>query len=294
MKHSTIFAAISAAILLGSCSALAPKGNTVSGSQAIKKDKTENVAKNRDKEVSKTDNSRIADLIAGEWNIVSAAGTQVTATDDRPYVTFDKAAGRFYASDGCNIINGSYTAAPDGKVTFGNVISTMKYCGDIAYAPAIAAALSGAEPLTAKIERIGQESILKLYNQKGTEVMSANKHNMEFLNGNWQIVSVDGKAVTNEEANLFIDIRELKVHGNTGCNFFNGELYINPDKSNAIDFSHLGSTRMMCPDMEQEAAILLALEETASAIQGSEGRVMLLDQTGKELMSLRKIETGKE
>ena len=51
---------------------------------------------------------------------------------------------------------------------------------------------------------------------------------------------------------------------------------------------------MMCPDMEQEAAILLALEETASAIQGSEGRVMLLDQTGKELMSLRKIETVKE
>ena len=70
--------------------------------------------------------------------------------------------------------------------------------------------------------------------------------------------------------------------------------YINPDKSNAIDFSNLGSTRMMCPNMEQESAILLALEETVSAIQGSEGNVMLLNSAGKELMTLRSIPVEKE
>ena len=51
---------------------------------------------------------------------------------------------------------------------------------------------------------------------------------------------------------------------------------------------------MMCPNMEQESAILLALEETVSAIQGSEGNVMLLNSAGKELMTLRSIPVEKE
>ena len=112
---------------------------------------------------------------------------------------------------------------------------------------------------------------------------------MDFLNGNWQITSVSGKKIEGDDATLFIDIAELKVHGNTGCNFFNGQLFINPDKSNAIDFSNLITTRMACPNMEQESAILLALEDAATAIEGSEGRVMLLNTSGKELMTLKPL-----
>ena len=47
---------------------------------------------------------------------------------------------------------------------------------------------------------------------------------------------------------------------------------------------------MACPNMEQESAILLALEDAATAIEGSEGRVMLLNNSGKELMTLKPLQ----
>ena len=168
-------------------------------------------------------------------------------------------------------------------------MSTMKMCPETDYEGPITTALSGADPLVASINQLGHESYLTLTNSKGTELLKARKHNMEFLNGNWQISSVNGKKIEGDETNLFIDIAELKVHGNTGCNFFNGQLFINPDKSNAIDFSNLITTRMACPNMEQESAILLALEDAATAIEGSEGRVMLLNTSGKELMTLKPL-----
>lgn len=289
MKHSYILIAAAASLMLGSCSIISPKGKTVSGSDGIVKEKKENYIK-----PEKVRPNDAAGLIAGEWIIVSASGKQIPTTDEMPYITFEKATGRFYASDGCNIVNGAYKLDADNTITFANTISTMKYCSDLGYDTLIASALSGSEALTFKIDNIGHESFIRLYNKKGTEIMSARKHNMDFLNGNWQITSVGGKNVDNDEATMFIDINELKIHGNTGCNYFNGQLYINPDKSNAIDFSNIASTRMACPNMEQESAILLSLEETATAIQGSEDRVMLLSQSGKELISLRRIPATEE
>ncbi len=82
--------------------------------------------------------------------------------------------------------------------------------------------------------------------------MTLRRHNMEFLNGNWRVTAIDGQPIDDEEANVFIDIAELKIHGNTGCNYFNGAIYIDPARTNAIDFSDMGVTRMACHKAEQE------------------------------------------
>ena len=172
------------------------------------------------------------------------------------------------------------------------MISTMMACADAPYEQAINLALDATQSFD--ITKKGHEYYLELRDNHGNNLMTLRKHNMDFLNGNWQITSVNGKAVSGDDATLFIDINELKVHGNTGCNLLNGSLFINPDKSNAIDFSNLASTRMMCPNMEQESAILLALEETVTAIQGSKNNVMLLNSAGKELMTLMSIPRTEE
>lgn len=234
------------------------------------------------------DGDKIDERIDGEWIIISAGDKTVPSSDDMPYINFMRAEGRFYASNGCNVLNGTYITTPAGVITFDHVLSTMKMCPETDYEIPISSVLSGSEPVKVKITDLGHETYLSLLDSKGTEII-ARKHNMDFLNGNWQIMTVNGKTVKSEDATLFMDINELKVHGNTGCNFFNGDLFINPDKSNAIDFSNLASTRMACPNMEEESAILLALEETASAIQGSDHKVMFLSTTGKELMTLKSI-----
>ncbi len=288
MKLTKILIMTTIAASAASCSIFSPKGKTVDGSSASA------VQSGTAATTGNKAGANLPDLIAGEWVIISADGKPIGSVDDMPYVTFDKSSGRFYASDGCNVINGSYAVTSDGKLTLDNVLSTLKMCDGIEYEAAISSALSGAQPLSVKYSQLGHESFLSFTDAKGSEMIKARKHNMDFLNGNWQITSVNGKATEGDEATIFIDINELKVHGNTGCNFFNGQLFINPDKSNAIDFSDLASTRMMCPNMEQESAILLALEETVSAIQGNEGQVMLLNNKGKELMTLKSIPTDKQ
>ena len=114
---------------------------------------------------------------------------------------------------------------------------------------------------------------------------------MEFLNGNWQVTSIDGNPVENDECTVFFDISELKIHGNTGCNFFNGKIYIDPARTNSIDFSDMGTTRVACPNAAQESAMLVALESTTTARSGRDGRVaVLLDSEGNELMTLKRIQ----
>lgn len=303
-------------VSISSCSVLnQSKNNNISGSQATTTasnkttkpssskpaqakpttnapvNKSEN--KSEKKSPNKT-NAKIATQLSGEWLIINAAGKAIPTSDEMPYITFDGNDGRFYSSNGCNIINGGYSVDAEGAVSFSNVLSTMKYCGDLGYDTDIMTVFSAQTPLKVKIENIGHESYLRFYNAKGSEIMTGRKHNMDFLNGNWQIVSVNGKNLDDEDATLFIDINELKIHGNTGCNYFNGEVFINPDKSNAIDFSKMGVTRMACPKMEQESAIILALEQTAAAINGENGKVMLIDASGKELMTLKSIPVSKE
>lgn len=165
----------------------------------------------------------------------------------------------------------------------------MKYCGWMKYDMAINAVISEEAPVRVAVSRLGNEYYLTFYSLAGKELMVASRDNMGFLNGNWQIVKVKGNEINDEEATIFIDVPALKVHGNTGCNYFNGTIYINPEKSNAIDFSNMALTRMACPKFEQEQAIMLALEETATALDRGDGNAILLDSAGKELMTLRSI-----
>lgn len=288
MKYLSYIATFAAAIALSSCSVINnhTKTITVKGSEATV---TDNQApKPATSKPSMTGNV-ISDRIDGEWVILSVGGKQIALIDEMPYITFEKGSGRFYSSDGCNIINGSYAVTSDGKINFDQVISTMKYCAEVGYDTQIATTLSGKEDVTVKIERDGNESRLVLYNPKGAELMSARKQNMEFINGNWQILSAGSIKIEGDDASIFFDVAERKVHGNTGCNYFNGEIFINPAKTNAIDFSHMACTRMACPKSEQESAILLALEETSSAVKKSDDKATLLDASGKVTMTLRRI-----
>ena len=231
-----------------------------------------------------------ATLCGGRWYIASVGTINIEAEEDAPYIDFESGTGRFYANDGCNIVNGDYLLRTDGTLLFSNVLSTMRYCADNEYNALIGSTLSGAQQLYVDTQRIGQDTYLYLRNDTDKVVMTLRRLNMEFLNGNWQITSVEGAAIDDEECTVFFDIPELRVHGNTGCNFFNGSIYIDPNRSNALDLSNMITTRRGCNKADQERRILVALESTASAIAGRHAdTVLLLDSAGKEMMTLKRI-----
>ncbi|MCH5221491.1 MAG: META domain-containing protein [Muribaculaceae bacterium] len=231
------------------------------------------------------------ELCGGQWIIESVGEYVIEEEENGPYVNFDNT-GRFYAFDGCNVLNGDYVLRPDGTLVFDNPLSTMKYCGEIEYAPLVATIFR--EAVVVDCQRIGQDTYLYLKNEKGKTKATLRRHNMEFLNGNWQITSIEGDKIDDDQANIFIDIAELKVHGNTGCNFFNGQLYIDPMRSNAIDFSNMIVTLMACHKGDQERRMLVALEETVTAISGkNDDTVLLLGKDNKELLTLKRIPVEK-
>lgn len=293
MRLSYIAVCLTFAAMLASCSTI----NKFAGTKPRKTIKTEAV-KPDNKEVQDT---RIdlgvmgvkpspEELGGAQWVISSVGDHNIVAEDDAPYINFQPSTGRFYASDGCNIINGDYVLRSDGVIYFSNTASTRMYCPNLEYAAAISELLSDKSSLSADWRRIGHESYLMLRDTRGVVKMTLRRHNMEFMNGNWRVASIDGKSVNDDECNIFFDIAELKLHGNTGCNYFNGDIYIDPSRSNAIDFSNMGVTRMSCPNTSRETAMLVALEQTVSAISGKDGEsVLLLDLKGKELMILKRL-----
>ena len=282
MNKMTIIAAVAAIAALGSCNMVKNNATRVTGASGTSTTKT----------TVKTDATSAAivsdEELNGEWTIIDVNGRAVGESEEMPYITFDN--GRMYANNGCNVLNGSYVLAP-GKITFGQVAATMRLCPDAKFEYEINQAIGDGTPRGISIKKLGHESYLYLLGDNGHKMLTARRHNMEFLNGQWKVTSINGKAIDDEECNIFFDITEGKVHGNTGCNYFNGSIYISPEQSNALDLSNMGVTRMACPKTEQETSMLVALEETASAIQGGTDRAMLLDKNGKQVMTLQRIAT---
>lgn len=190
--------------LMGSCSVINKVNKRQDNSKAdvkeMKIDK-KNKGKMKDLEVPQYSSTEMGtmpttdQLTGGRWTIVSVGDMQINAEDEQPYIHFDNN-GRFYASDGCNVVNGDYTVRSNGEMAFANVLSTMKYCPDVEYAPAIGALLTDGNHPKIDCKTIGQDTYLYFNDGNGKNVATYRRHNMEFLNGNWAIVSAEGKRST--------------------------------------------------------------------------------------------------
>lgn len=241
-------------------------------------------------ETEKTDMNKAtvnANDIAGEWNVFSVGGRKVTG-EKRPYINFNLEDHRIYGSNGCNIINGDFTAKDDSSIHIENMISTMMACPDAPFEADINLALDNARYFN--ISKQGHEYYLVLLDNTRKSIMTLRRHNMDFLNGSWKVEEINGHDNNNEDVQMVIDIFEQRVHGNTGCNILNGSLLIDPDKSNSIQFSNLATTRMMCPDMKTETAFLVALESVEFAKKGKNNTVVMTDKNNKPMLLLKRID----
>lgn len=289
-----------AVFTLSSCSLLGSKGIVTKGdsqesvkteiasSSGTDKDKKGNAKTEPDKQSPKQSApSAIAGKLQGEWVIVGVGTHTVSRDEDMPYVNFDETDGKFYASNGCNVLNGSFALSGDG-ISFSHVLSTMMECPDVPYQKSITNSLNEGVSHHVKIEQKGQETYLYFTNNSKQKILTLRRHNAEALNGNWQVTSIDGEKIDNDEVNLFIDVPELKVHGNTGCNYFNGGISLDPLLPNSIAFSHMGVTMRLCPNSEVERAYLVALEETVTYnLDGS--TLHFLNNKGKTIITFKKL-----
>lgn len=110
------------------------------------------------------------------------------------------------------------------------------------------------------------------------------------VESNWRVESLhsDGNEIAvpaDHDATLAF-LKDSKIAGDSGCNKFFGDF--KADK-NSLSFSNMGSTRMMCPEMQFENAYMKGLAEVGS-YKISGGRLMLLDNSGEIIAVLSQIE----
>lgn len=224
----------------------------------------------------------------GEWTIYSVRGNLVKG-EERPYITLDLAAKRFYGNNGCNYINGDLTLSSPDKVSFTNVISTMKMCQDDEYQYLINLALNDVVSYSVRYEK--PLTFLDLKDKTGATVMVLRRHNMDFLNGGWKVTELNGTPlVQDDDATMTFNTSDLKIHGTTGCNIFNGNLFIDPDKLNSLQIIGLATTRMACAPDSRETEFLLALESVETARLISPDTIGLFDVDGKQLFTMTKMD----
>lgn len=110
------------------------------------------------------------------------------------------------------------------------------------------------------------------------------------LNGEWDIVTVDGTAVdttkTEFRPTLGFDTAKNNVFGCAGCNSINGKAKVDAAKQ-TISFSEIGTTLMLCANMEYEQQILKALE-SVKGYKAGKGCVELTNGSGKAVLQLKK------
>jgi heat shock protein HslJ len=231
-------------------------------------------------------NSAISDSLSsaskeqldGEWTIYSLRNKKVS-TRERAYIYFDVKANRFYGNNGCNVINGDFSCPTAGSITMTNIISSLMSCHNATSERTVMKAIN--ETSNFKITENNGIHYLSLLNSKGNVLLSLRDQYLNFLDGAWTVKEIEGDSVSDENIRLVIDISEMKLHGNSGCNIINGSIYLDPEKDWAIQFQQIISTRKMCPNINTETALLIALEETETCKKISNDEVALLDASGK-------------
>jgi heat shock protein HslJ len=96
------------------------------------------------------------------------------------------------------------------------------------------------------------------------------------LEGSWQIVKLNGKSLPSNMENepfILFNTKESRIHGNAGCNIFNGKINTRRASSNSISFPNTITTMMSCPNLETEQQIMEAINSVKSFEKAKKGYV---------------------
>ena len=226
----------------------------------------------------------------GEWSIVEVEGENIVVNgENHPKLTFEPNEGQtgvisVIGFNGCNYLNGMWNIKGSKITPAGEFISSLKACHDAPYEFAVNRALNDVNTY-----QFTDPSNVSLITNTGRTVMKLRKHNLAFLNGAWRVTAIDGNEIS-AKIKIVLDVDQKQVHGNAGCNLLNGEITINLDKGNGIEFKNLATSRMTCPDIATEQKFLLALENVDTAAKGPNADTAYLkNSAGQVIISLKRL-----
>ena len=118
----------------------------------------------------------------------------------------------------------------------------------------------------------------------GQPTVQANDAYRQTLNGDWQIIRINGQPAA-PDYRLSFDPAAQRFSAYFGCNRIMGGYQQQADQ---LSFSHVASTMMACPDNADETPGLAALAQThhwqTAATKAPGSRLILSNQQGQVLL----------
>jgi heat shock protein HslJ len=235
------------------------------------------------REIAVTDPAK---QLYGEWDIVMMRKKKVY-TLERAYLYLDFAGGnKVYGNNGCSTINGTFQLSGN-NLKFGEFISSGESCHNVTNEKTIMHTLADVRKYTLEAQYNAQ--YLNLMNAKGTVLIVLKRHNLDAMNGAWVVKEINSENVIDLNMRVVVDAVMQTIHGDTGCNIINGIITLDPTKDMAIQFEDLHSTDYDCEEIDNETALLLALESTESCKRINQNEMALLDNKGNIVIVLQRI-----
>ena len=228
----------------------------------------------------------------GQWSITELAGKPVNVNgENHPNLIFEvdpanKGLLNVIGFDGCNFINGSWQVTGNKITKAGEFLTSLMSCPDAPYEQLVNQAINN----TTGYVFVDDDNI-NFTDYQGKTLMKVRSRNLAFLNGAWRVTTIESEPVpAGANLKIVLDIDECKVHGEAGCNLLNGDIVVNLDKGDGIEFKDLATSRMTCPYIQTEQAFLLALEQVATASEGvSKDEALLKNGAGQTVIVLRRL-----
>ena len=120
-----------------------------------------------------------------------------------------------------------------------------------------------------------------------TSCSSIRQGSIDDLSGRWDVVKIDGTAITtghDTPPSITFDTVNKKISGRLVCNNIMGNFDVAADGT--PDFSQLGSTRMLCPDMAIEDSFLSAFNQVKKFGIDKTGQLILMDSKNHHKITL--------
>lgn len=190
--------------------------------------------------------------LRGEWLFTQALGKEVVG-DEPVRIIFDTQSHRVFGNNGCNTFNGTLVMGDNCSIEFTNCMSTTMACRPEVTDNNVMQAVNDTRHYNT-IEENSNAIVIELLDSNYQRVALISRQMREVLNGNWEVVELDGKKVRLEvKPTMIIDIEARKLSGNSGCNIMNGEIeFDNTTLNNGIRFTGVASTRRMCTPAAME------------------------------------------
>lgn len=232
----------------------------------------------------------VASQLEGEWIMLSMHGKPIT-TRDRAYIYLDFRNHEFYGNNGCNFINGTFSASAK-SILFKDIITTYETCHNATPERNIMRAFNNTTAI--KLQSLYNMDYLILLNSKGNELITLKRLGLDLLDGAWTVKELNGTNIAAQNIRAVIDTDQRTIHASTGCNLINGIITIDPAKDLAIQFEDLKSSHNQCPQIDTETELLIALEQTESFKKINTHEMALLNKNGKIVVVLHTLDLIKE